>query len=46
MNKAIEITEIALTQKEAWEYEMMKIADRPSRKMRKLIIGTSDLSGD
>jgi hypothetical protein len=44
MSRAIEITEIVRTQKEAGEYEMMKIADRPIRKRTKLIIGTSDLS--
>jgi uncharacterized protein YqeY len=46
MNKAIEITEIARTQKDAGEYEMMKIADRPSRKRTNSIIGTMDLSAD
>ena len=46
MNKAMEITEIARTQKEAGEYEMMKIADKPSKKRTNSIIGTSDLSGN
>lgn len=44
MSRAREITEIARTQKEAGEYEMMKIADRPSRKRTNSRIGMRDLS--
>ena len=46
MNSAIEITAIARTQKDAWEYEMMKIADKPTSRKMKSNIGTGDLSGN
>ena len=46
MNKAIEITATARTQKDAWEYEMTKIVDKPSIRKMNSNIGTRDLSGD
>jgi hypothetical protein len=46
MNKAIEITATARTQKDAWEYEMTKIADKPSIRKMNSNIGTRDLSGN